>query len=123
MSTEVDRRHPDLIAALAAFDEGRPGPLLAIAARSIRGVDQGRYCECADPLVLDTDLMCGACLLRNREAEVRAVLRIVTAHEFVPDDRGRPLCAVCTQFEDHERHRGVHGTGRTSWGSTVVVGP
>jgi hypothetical protein len=47
----------------------------------------------------------------------------VRAHDFVPKEQFPPMCEVCTNWEDNERHHGVHSIGRTSWGDSVIVTP
>lgn len=114
--------NPHLAKALSDSDAST---LVAIALRARAAADQGRYCECAEPELVGDDLLCGACLLNNRDQEVKAVLRLVSAHEFVPSTRFKSaefnahFCAVCTQSVDHPRHHGVHSVGRTSWGDEV----
>lgn len=110
-------QHPDLTAALDPFD---PARLLGIALRARGAADKGRYCECAEPLTAGLDLMCGACLLNNKDQERRRVIDFVRAHDFVAGEHGSGwICERCTLFEDHERHHGVDGIGRCSWGEEL----
>lgn len=106
-------RAQELIAAQGA----KAAFKMAMDARE--GVAEGRYCECEQPSLNGDALMCGHCLLRNKDQEIARLRRSVDAHEFVPGKlRGR-MCAVCTQFEDESRHHGQPAVGRTSWGTTV----
>jgi hypothetical protein len=118
--------HPDLTAALRASEGGEWGQLLGIALRSREAaLDEGRYCECAEPALAGDSLVCGACLLRNRGQEVRAVLRIVSPHRYVARQRrdrpGQtlPICESCATDEGDPRHHGVPAVGMTSWGEEV----
>lgn len=111
--------HPDLTAALEPFD---PGAVLRIALGARFAAQDGRYCECSSPELTGADLMCGECLLRNQDQEVRRVLAIVSAHDFVPGEGSAiraHFCAVCTMPADAPRHNGVHAVGHTSWGAEV----
>lgn len=118
-------RHPDLTKAIDDFAAGNPAAIVRIGLRATLEADKGRYCECADPLIKGKDLMCGACLLRNRDQEIAAVIHLVEAHEFEPSTKFKSaefnahFCKRCMQSVDHERHHGVSGVGRTSWGTEV----
>lgn len=93
--------------------------LLRRALGAREAIDEGRYCECAEPDLSGAALMCFRCDLRNRDQEIAAVHRIVDAHDFVPGKLGGLMCAVCTNKEDIPRHHGVGEVGRTSWGTEV----
>lgn len=80
---------------------------------------EGRYCECEQPSLVDDALMCGSCLLRNRDQEITRIHRSVDPHGHVPDELGGRMCAVCTMWPDDPRHHGQPAVGRTSWGDTV----
>ena len=109
-------QHPKLKSALEAAHDGDYMPILGIALRSRSAADAGQYCECTDPLLTGADLMCGACLLRNKDQERAAVDRLVKAHDFVPGKLGGLLCATCTYSASAPRHHGVDEPGRCSWG-------
>ncbi len=113
--------HYDLKAAMEALYDGNPSPVIAIAMRARFAADEGRYCECDSPEVLGLDLMCGACLLNNKDQERARVRSIAHAHEFVPDAdlMGGAFCKACVRLEDDSRHHGVDAVGRTSWGEEV----
>lgn len=103
----------------AARDRSDAAALIAIALDCRAALDQGRYCECDAPN-LDGGLMCSACLLRNRTAEIAAVREICGPHDFTPRTSGSGLmCEVCTGWEDDTRHHGGAIVGRTSWGEPV----
>lgn len=74
--------------------------------------------------VTGLDLMCGACLLNNRDQEKRKLLSIYGAHDFVPSTRSalreRLHWCECTWPEDDERHHGVDKPCRTSWGEQLT---
>lgn len=110
-------RHPDLVKALAAAKRGDVGPVLGVAARAILAQDEGRYCECADPVLAGDDLLCGACLLNNKDQERRRCAVICDAHDFVPGPCGGLMCKVCMCSESAPRHHGVDATPRYSWES------
>ena len=108
--------HPDLTAALARLDAGQLGPIVRIGMRARFAAREGRRCECAEPELTGHDLLCGACLLENRDQERRAVDRLVGAHEFVPGKLSGRMCAVCTGRANLPRHHGVDEVGHCSWG-------
>jgi hypothetical protein len=111
--------HPKLVAALQAATEGRYGAVLGIAARARLAADAGRRCECPEPELTGEDLLCGACLLNNKNQERRKVTKLVQAHDFVPGKLGGRMCSVCTMPERAERHHGVAAIGRCSWGEEI----
>lgn len=108
--------HPDLKAAIEALDAGHPAAIVAIGARARLAAADGRRCECAEPELVGADLLCGACLLENRDQERRGVDRLVNAHEFVPGKLSGRMCAVCMGRVSLPRHRGTDEVGRCSWG-------
>lgn len=110
--------HPRLRSALDEAHKG-VGPILGIALGARAAQDEGRYCECTEPELTGSDLLCGACLLNNRGQEVLRVEAIVRAHEFEPDPRHPFFCRTCTMGADAPRHHGVSAVGRTSWGTEV----
>jgi len=111
-------RHPKLTEAMNALDQGRGGPIVAIAARARLAAEAGEYCECEEPDLIGADLMCGACLRNNKGQERRAVRRLVEHHVFV-QGRHEGFCDICVGPEAWSRHQGVDGIGRTSWGEDV----
>lgn len=49
--------------------------------------------------------MCGHCLLRNRDQEIKRVLQIVDAHQHVPGKLRGYMCVKCTHgSNDPQRH-------------------
>lgn len=119
----VPGTHPDLVAALDDMDAEAPGwpqamLRLALGARSAR--QEGRRCECDEPLLTGDDLMCGRCLLENQGQELRVLDRILAPHPFAePDTPARQLlgwCATCNYPSDDVRHHGQAKEGMTSWG-------
>ena len=103
-----------------AADRPTPDDVLDMFRRSMNSrdlADQGIYCECDEPDV--PGLMCHRCDRRNRDAELRAVHRIVDSHDFVPRNGSQPICEVCTGVEGQPRHHGIGEIGRTSWGEDV----
>lgn len=100
-----------------------PADYLRLALESRDRVERGIYCECPEPVLSGSALMCFGCECRNRGQEVAAVHRVVDAHEFVPSDPDdefwRHWCDICTQLDDHPRHHGVPSEGKTSWGETI----
>ena len=103
-----------------AADRPTPDDVVGMFRRAMTSrdlVDQGVFCECDEPDA--PGLMCHRCDRRNRDAELRAVHRIVDAHDFVPRNGNQPICEVCTGTEGQPRHRGVGAVGRTSWGEDV----
>lgn len=118
------KQHPKLTEALAAMERGDPDwpmAILGIGLRARLAADEdGRYCECADPLLTGLDLMCGACLFNNRDQEIRRLLSIYGAHEFELDTSSPTKIAMrwckCTWPEDDPRHHGEDKPMRTSWG-------
>jgi hypothetical protein len=112
----VTAPHPKLVAAHAALDKRDDfRPMVALAFGAIAAQDDGRYCECSEPLLAGDDLMCGACLLNNKDQERKRCARSCNAHEFVPSPKFPPMCAVCTMWKDSPRHHGVDATPRYSW--------
>ena len=109
-------QHPSLIRALAKADQGDWGPVMGIAMRARASSDRGAYCECSEPYLVGTDLMCSACLRNNRDQERAAVDRLVRAHSFDPGALDGLMCAVCTMPQKAPRHHGVSEVGRCSWG-------
>jgi hypothetical protein len=107
--------HPDLGRAQVTDDWQA---LAAIALRAREAVDDGRYCECDPPELSGTALMCGACLLRNKNQERAAVDRMVRAHDFVPGALGGLMCEVCSNNKEAPRHHGVPAVGTCSWGES-----
>lgn len=77
----------------------------------------GLYCECYEPSPVGT--ICEECERCLRDVEVEQVLRIVRAHDFTPDDRHEAMCAQCSNWADHPRHRGQDGIGRLRDGTRV----
>lgn len=113
----MSSEHPLLVEAIElATVGGEYGPLLGIALHARLAAEEGRYCTCAEPSLTDTDLMCGACLLQNRDQERAAVDRLVGAHDFVPGALEGLMCAVCTMWREAPRHHGISEVGRCSWG-------
>ena len=108
--------HPDFQRALDANDMGA---LIGIALRARGWADDGLFCECEEPRIEGLDLMCGACLLNNKDQERRRIVNFVRAHAFEPDDRTGWMCKRCIQPEEHGRHHGVDGIGRCTWGEEL----
>jgi hypothetical protein len=66
--------------------------------------EDGRYCECAEPVLHGFDLMCGECLLENRDQIAKREARIRAPHTFEPMTDLPYMCAVCAGWEDDQRH-------------------
>lgn len=64
-------------------------------------------------------LTCDTCSRRIRAAELRAIIRIVGCHEYVPGLLGGMMCAVCTMERTSPRHNGQASVGVTSWDARV----
>lgn len=113
----MNTEHPKLTAARAALEDGGAGvgPILALAFGARAAQDEGRYCECTDPLLVGDDLMCGACLLNNKDQERKRVAAICNAHDFVPWSKVEGFCDICARGESDPRHHGVDATPRYSW--------
>jgi hypothetical protein len=109
--------HADLIAARRALDDGDASRMVRIAFQSRAAMNDGVYCDCSEPLVTGDALMCGACLHRNKDQEIKAIERLVGAHDFVPGELEGILCKVCTMQASAPRHHGIPSVGRTSWGT------
>lgn len=109
--------------AAEIIERGEPKEILAMVFRARGAAEEGRWCECDEPITSGVGLLCGACLLNNQDQERLACVRIVRAHDFVPKETFLPMCAVCTMWEDNPRHHGVHGVGRASWGESIPVTP
>lgn len=120
----MSSQNPNLTKALSDFEEGSPGDLVRIALGARMDANEGLYCDCSEPLLIGDDLLCGACLLNNRDQEVARLHLIVDAHDFTPGhSRGARLlgwCHYCSYPEPDPRHHGVGVTGETSWGTEVV---
>jgi len=114
-----ETQHPDLTAALDPFN---PAAVIGIAARARLAQDEGRYCECPDPLTAGADLMCGSCLLNNRNQELRSLDASCGPHTFEPGELGGALCAICTHPEEKPWHHGQPRPARTSWGDDYIPG-
>lgn len=112
-------QHPDLAAALDPFD---PGAVIGIALRARAAQDDGRYCECVEPLTAGADLMCGACLLNNRNQELRHLDASCGPHAFEPGAMDGAFCAICTHLEEKRWHHGEPRPARTSWGEDYTPG-
>lgn len=110
MSDRLDR--------IVAADDWRELAIASLCARV--AADEGRYCQCAQPSVTGLDLMCGECLLQNRDQEIKRLHSIVDAHEFIPGKLRGLMCKICTQTVQEPRHHGVPAVGRTSWGTEVT---
>lgn len=93
--------------------------ILGAALNAWLAAKEGRYCECEHPVLVGPDLMCGQCLLQNKDQEIARVHRSVDAHEFVPGKLRGLMCAVCTREREEPRHYGCPAIGRTSWGTDV----
>lgn len=80
----VTGTHPRLAAALDAMNagtEGWPGEIVAIGLSARLAAQEGRRCECAEPILTGTDLMCGRCLLENRGQELRKLDILLAPHD------------------------------------------
>lgn len=106
------------------IENGDVKQILGMALGARVAADEGRYCECAKPSVHGLDLMCGACLLENREQIVKRTHHIVDAHDFEEPDPNDPhhkalvfmdWCPRCTQPRDALRHHGISATPRYPW--------
>lgn len=62
--------------AAEIIESGSVGEILKMALNARAAVDEGRYCECDQPVLSGDALMCGGCLLRNRTQEIRRVHQI-----------------------------------------------
>jgi len=118
--------HPDLVAALERLDAGDAAPIVRIGLGSRVKALEGQFCACTDPLTPGKNLMCEACLFHNKDAEIRLVRQMITAHDFVPNTiRANPspirlrMCALCTMWDTDPRHHGVSAVGKTMWGDEV----
>jgi len=109
-------KHERLVAALAEADSGNYMPLLGIAFAARDAQDRGRYCECATPDLEGADLLCGVCLLNNKDQERSRVDSMARAHDFADNGKGLRMCAVCSMWDTDPRHHGVSAVGRCSWG-------
>ncbi len=85
--------------------------------------DNGEWCTCAKPSLRGLDLLCGHCLLQNKDQERAKVRSMVAPHEFEPrGTRGirEFMCVVCSRWKDDPRHAGDRSAvGRTSWGEEI----
>lgn len=111
----MSAEHPKLTAARAALEEGGAGvgPIIALAFGARAAQDEGRYCECPDPILTGNDLMCGACLLNNKDQERKRCAVICNAHEFVPWEVAG-FCGTCARGEADPRHHGIDAAPRYS---------
>lgn len=116
-------KHPDLEAAIEALvDNGDAAGVVRIALQARAAQDEGRYCECAAPVLAGADLMCGACLLNNRNQELRNLDASRGPHEFEPGALEGMMCAVCTCWEPDIQHHGGAAKAKTSWGEDYIPG-
>lgn len=113
--------NPQLKAALDALHEHSNAlPLLAIAFQAREAAEDGRYCECVYPQLQGADLLCGACLLNNKDQERSRVRAFAHAHDFVPGGAmDGAFCKACVRLERDPRHHGQNAKGVTSWGEEV----
>jgi hypothetical protein len=84
--------------------------ILGVAIRAQIAAAQGEFCECEEPSLHKTDLMCGNCLRENQAQIAKKEALIRGPHEFVPRRRAgkRSLmahfCDICARPENDERH-------------------
>jgi hypothetical protein len=87
-----------------ADETGDYGLLIGVALNARFSAEDGRYCECAEPVLHGFDLMCGECLLENRDQIAKREARIRAPHTFEPMTDLPYMCAVCAGWEDDQRH-------------------
>ncbi len=68
----MDGRHPDLVAADQALNDGNAEPIVALAFRSRWRMEEGIYCECSDPIIPGDALMCERCLFSQPQPRDRS---------------------------------------------------
>lgn len=96
-----------------AIDDGDWGTVIAATLGARFAAEDGRYCECPEPLVAEgrnKSTMCSRCLLTNR-ARLAAVNEMIRApHPFEPDPDPTSaaarlgMCTWCTGWRDDPRH-------------------
>jgi hypothetical protein len=91
--------------AVEIIERGDPAEILSMGLRARLAAEDGRYCECEQPILHGPDLMCGRCLLENRDQIEEATRRIREPHAFEPGALDGRMCSVCSGWEDDARHR------------------
>jgi hypothetical protein len=112
------------------IDSGDIPTLIAKALKAHMDGNDGIFCACDEPVLVEERLMCGRCLMENQAQREARERNMKLAHPFrwSPLDKERheervakhgpkaeqlAMCTYCGNWRDHELH---DGQGEEMWG-------